>query len=426
MGRRLVAVLVALVTGLQLWVPSARGDGRPYEFGALVADDVHRVTAVSADGRWVLVGPLLVDRSTGAATTIAADLPFPTTISADGRFAFGAADVAGAVTRWRLPEPGGEPLVFDLADPAAEVEDDGVSATADGARLLLTTNSPVFAEESVYLVDTATGTSTDVTVGLSDGWPQSRGGVITPDGRLVVFSHYDNLATDWNLPEQVVLHDVAAGTNTIVSRSTDGTPANAAAIAPRISPNGRYVTFLSAATNLVADATSSTWRLYLLDRADASLRVIAVVPAQLASRGLVDDAGRVVFVGSGTAVWNGEPHVAAELFEWVDGELRQVTVAPDGSPADGVVQDRPAMSSDGSVVVFLSSASNLAGPHDGLPLAMLRPPAGAGTPPSSTTTTTTTTSSSTTTTAPASPAPHGIDHGASAAAPARRGGPPTG
>ena len=80
---------------------------------------------------------------------------------------------------------------------------------------------------------------------------------MTPDGRYVAFvSSANNLAAnDNNRIPDVFVRDVQAGTTTLVSvgaAATNATIPAGGSDAPEITPDGRYVAFSSTATNLVA------------------------------------------------------------------------------------------------------------------------------------------------------------------------------
>jgi Tol biopolymer transport system component len=121
----------------------------------------------------------------------------------------------------------------------------------------------------VFVRDLVGGATVLASVGF-DGSP-ARGGasdnpLISADGRYVVFlSSATNLIVgqinaNWN----VFRRDLQAGTNALVSVGTNGvSPGNGDASDPVMSPDGRYVAFLSAANNLVAGITSGVntyWR----------------------------------------------------------------------------------------------------------------------------------------------------------------------
>jgi Tol biopolymer transport system component len=76
---------------------------------------------------------------------------------------------------------------------------------------------------------------------------------VSGDGRFVAFVSSSPLVP--GEPEGIVdvyVRDVVAGTTTLISVATDGTPANLPSSDPAISDAGGRVAFQSAATNLVA------------------------------------------------------------------------------------------------------------------------------------------------------------------------------
>jgi len=80
---------------------------------------------------------------------------------------------------------------------------------------------------------------------------------ISADGRYVAFlSGAGNLVTrDTNAARDVFVRDRVAGTTTRASVAAAGTQANQRSSEPAISADGRYVTFFSDASNLVAGDT---------------------------------------------------------------------------------------------------------------------------------------------------------------------------
>ncbi len=184
---------------------------------------------------------------------------------------------------------------------------------------LLAGNTNVFSQ--VYQRDLLTGQTHLISVntagtsggnGYADNYfnPPS----MTPDGRYVVFT---SLATDLtpnndtNNADDVFVRDTVANTTTLVSVNDTGTgTANALSDSPVISSDGRYVAFQSFASDLVPGAFSSAvGNIY---RRDLMNGVTLLISGNLAGTG----------GSSGTS-------------------------------------ERPAMSSDGSVVAFDSAAYDL-------------------------------------------------------------------
>jgi len=110
----------------------------------------------------------------------------------------------------------------------------------------------------VFVRDLVNGTNLLVSVSTNGGCANgvSRGSVMTPDGRYVAFvSTASNLVTgDVNGIADVFVRDLQAGTTTLVSvgaKSPNLTSLVSSSEAPEITPDGRYVAFYSTATNLV-------------------------------------------------------------------------------------------------------------------------------------------------------------------------------
>jgi Tol biopolymer transport system component len=112
----------------------------------------------------------------------------------------------------------------------------------------------------VFVHDRVTGTTTHVSVG-SDG-TQGNGDSLRPfisaDGRYVAFdSTASNLvAGDTNGVQDIFVHDRVTGTTTHVSVASDGTQGNDDSVGPSLSGDGRFVAFLSWASNLVPGDTN--------------------------------------------------------------------------------------------------------------------------------------------------------------------------
>lgn len=132
----------------------------------------------------------------------------------------------------------------------------------------------------IFVHDMQTGETTRVSV-ASDG-TQGNGGyndngnygtpVISEDGRYVAFdSKANNLVPgDTNICSNfpcadVFVHDRQTGTTTRVSVASDGTQGNGNSTVGCISPDGRYVAFMSNATNLVSGATNTYKGAFLHD-----------------------------------------------------------------------------------------------------------------------------------------------------------------
>jgi hypothetical protein len=116
----------------------------------------------------------------------------------------------------------------------------------------------------VFVRDVINGTTTLVSMSTNgtSGNGVSRGSVMTPDGRYVAFvSTASNLVTgDTNNIADVFVRDLQMGTTTLASvgaESANSTSPTNSSESPEITPDGRYVAFYSTATNLVHGVTTS-------------------------------------------------------------------------------------------------------------------------------------------------------------------------
>jgi Tol biopolymer transport system component len=102
----------------------------------------------------------------------------------------------------------------------------------------------------VFVYDTVTGTTTDVSPPQTI-WsdPFSENPAISANGRFVSFTYFTWVTPGFAVG-QAYLRDLKTGTLTLVSATPTGDPGDAQSGQTDVSANGRFVTFVSAATNL--------------------------------------------------------------------------------------------------------------------------------------------------------------------------------
>lgn len=151
----------------------------------------------------------------------------------------------------------------------------GSVPSADGNIVTLNSNaSTLVADDTnnisdVFVRDRTTGETRRVSV-ASDG-SQVYGsylGNISPDGRFVAFISYSSrlVTQDTNGVPDVFVHDIYTGRTNRVSISSNGTQANdESGYAMDIALDGRAVAFVSKATNLVSGGgdTNNTWDVFV-------------------------------------------------------------------------------------------------------------------------------------------------------------------
>jgi Tol biopolymer transport system component len=92
---------------------------------------------------------------------------------------------------------------------------------------------------------------------------------VTPDGRYVVFASDSTNLIDGGTPADtwhVYLRDRTEATTTLISRNAAGIPGHSDSAFPHISDDGSYVAFESEATNLVDDDTNGRNDIFVFDR----------------------------------------------------------------------------------------------------------------------------------------------------------------
>jgi Tol biopolymer transport system component len=192
---------------------------------------------------------------------------------------------------------------------------------------------------------------------------QSRYPAISADGRYVTFlSDATNLvAGDSNAAADVFLRDRLLGTTTRISLKNDGAQADAGSLAASISGSGTRIVFTSYA-KLVPGA--GYLNCYLRDLATNTVQIIDRKPdgspGVTCAAPVIDVAGtRIAYVSSDALVTddaNGRPDVYVR--DLAAGTQRRVSISP-GGPEANLASSDPRISGDGSRVLFASTADNL-------------------------------------------------------------------
>jgi len=177
----------------------------------------------------------------------------------------------------------------------------------------------------------------------------------------------DLVPDDDNGLTDVFLHHYQNGTTALISHAPDGGPANGWSRQADVSDDGRFVVFISNATNLVEGGTSGNAHAFVLDRVTG---VIDVVTRSVDGDLSPDTNGYEVRIsGDGTHVAfsaRGKNLVAEEIFRGVNVYVRDLETSTTtlvsegwgGGPADWH-SGSPSINEDGRFVAFDSDATNL-------------------------------------------------------------------
>ncbi len=306
------------------------------------ATDSSQSPAISADGRfvtfWSTANNLVSGDTNGKADIFVHDRQTGTTervsvatggtealggnsytsaISADGRFvAFDSAatnlvsgDTNGTTDVFVHDRQTGTTERVSVATGGGQADDGSASPaiSADGRFVAFYSNATNLvggdtnSDYDVFVRDRQTGTTERVSVatGGTQATDSSSFPAISADGRFVTFySNATNLVSgDTNVAADVFVHDRQAGTTERVSVATGGGQATGGdSYDPAISADGRFVAFVSAATNLVSGDSNSNDDMFVHDRGTSGAAPLAPLALN------ATDVGADAF----TANWTGQ------------------------------------------------------------------------------------------------------------------------
>lgn len=204
---------------------------------------------------------------------------------------------------------------------------------------------------------------------------------ISADGRYVAFTSWaTNLAPrDLNGRPDVFLWDKQTGTMELISVGLGGAAGNDESGGASVSANGRYVGFLSYASDLVEGDTAGTWDVFVRDRDKGTTQRVDVSSdgepsafgRRIYTKAVISAGGRyVAFSSEAPNLVAGDTDGTADVFvrDVVAQTTERVSVGNGGWQLNG---DNGiyggAISADGRYVTFMSNAPDaVAGDHNGL------------------------------------------------------------
>jgi hypothetical protein len=225
---------------------------------------------------------------------------------------------------------------------------------------------------NVYLRDRTNGTTRLISVNLSgtgggngNSWPQG----ISTNGQYVLFESVasDLVANDTNNASDVFVRDLLNGTTMLASASLYGGTANGVSRNSVMTPDGRYVAFVSAATNLVASDTNQITDVFVRDLQSSTTTLVSVDATSTNSTALTSSSESPVitpdgrYVAFSSTATNLMPGVttAGEIYirdlttaqtKWASVNARSIAYSLLGT--SNVVSYCPSISSDGNFVAF--------------------------------------------------------------------------
>src|SRR5207249_3753086 len=197
---------------------------------------------------------------------------------------------------------------------------------------------------------------------------ESFGIAVSADGRFVAFASFaDNLVIgDTNGANDVFVRDRVAGTTTRLSVSSGGDQGNASSFSPSLSADGRFVTFRSYASNLVAADANGTSDVFVHDRLTGTTERVSVDSAGIQGNGpsqspaLSADGRFVAFRSNADNLVAGDTNGGNDVFvhDRVTGTTTRASVNSLGAEGNAGGEG-PAISADGRWVAFESGSTNL-------------------------------------------------------------------
>ena len=312
------------------------------------ANDYSYEPSVSADGRWITYyseASNLVPGDTNGATDV-----------------FVTDRTTGVTT-----------LVSTATDGTANGNSYSPSVSADGRWITYESHASNLVagdtngQADVFVTDRTTGVTTLISAGTdgpSDG--DSYSASVSADGRWITYSSYASnlVAGDTNGQMDVFVTDRTTGVTTRVSAATDGTQANDGSNEPSVSADGRWITYYSDASNLVAGDTNGQMDVFVTDRTTGVTTLISAGtdgPANGDSYyASVSADGRWITYGSyASNLVAGDTNGQADVFvtDRTTGVTTLISAGSDG-PANSDSGDA-SVSADGRWITYFSDASNL-------------------------------------------------------------------
>jgi Tol biopolymer transport system component len=264
-------------------------------------------------------------------------IPLDTTMTPDGRW---VAFVTG-LSRFYVWDAQSGLRVYTNSGAAST----RVALSPDGRWLAFATNAGSVG--GLYLRDLAFGTNRTV----SGMIPSSRSTLrFSADGRYLAYSCTNALIPpDTNATYDVFLYDLQTHSHLLVSQGYDvAGAANGASDYPDLSPDGRFVAYRSAATNLIASDHNGATDVFLYDRLTGATKLLSVsrvdggpgsgwsCPPRFTA-----DGRRLVFQSWASDLAAFDFNQSGDVFAYA---MFYAGIAPGGLPASGPTLNWPAES----------------------------------------------------------------------------------
>ncbi|MEM8705527.1 MAG: S-layer homology domain-containing protein [Actinomycetota bacterium] len=194
---------------------------------------------------------------------------------------------------------------------------------------------------------------------------------VSDDGRFVAFhSEATNFSdVDSDSLTDVYVKDLDTGAIELISISTGGDAGNGESHVPQISGDGRYVTFESAASDLVAADLNNKYDVFVFDRDTETTERVSVADDGFDTNDnsflpqITADGRYVAFESYATNIVSGDGNAVADVFVFDrhDAVMTRISTSFNGTVEPNDQSLAVSISDDGQRVAFHSWAANLIG-----------------------------------------------------------------
>lgn len=192
---------------------------------------------------------------------------------------------------------------------------------------------------------------------------------VSADGRFVAFSGdaSDLTPGDSNGKPDVFVRDLKKNRTRLVSSASGGSNGgDAPSNGPVLSANGRFVVFISAATNLVANDTNGLADAFVKDLKTGTTTLVSAKPdgsaaGGVSSVGISADGRIVVFMSNAAGIAGNDVNGTHDVFvrDMTAGTTTLVSRNAAGTAAGNSFSTFPAVTPSGLFVVFKTSATDM-------------------------------------------------------------------
>lgn len=179
-------------------------------------------------------------------------------------------------------------------------------------------------QQDVFLIDTATMQTTLISHNMTGGFANGRSGQsnITPDGRYVIFfsEASDLVPNDTNGVGDVFAYDRQTGVMERISLTAAGGQTNGLSRDASICANGRYISYASDATNIIANDTNGQRDVFVHDRETNTTFVASINSSGQLTNGkshrtyMSSDCAYVTYASDGSNLIAGDTNDRRDLF----------------------------------------------------------------------------------------------------------------